>query len=107
MPDLDESQLEQAFASMSGELERLDENDPRAAAQVMRRLFHAGGMHLGAAMEEALGRMEAGEDAEQIEAELGDELSAEEALGQAGGIRLNDVRRRLLPPHQDPEIYEL
>ena len=112
LPDLDEERLERAFGSMAGELEGLDEEDPRAAARAMRRLFDATGLRLGAGMEEAMRRMEAGEDPEQVEAELGDVLESEDPFGARGRIGLADVKdvralRRMLPPRVDPELHEL
>jgi hypothetical protein len=46
----------------------------------MRKLSETTGMNLGSGMEEALRRMERGEDPEQIEAEMGDLLEGEEPL---------------------------
>jgi len=106
MPDLDEAKLEQAMASMAGELEGMNEEDPRAAAQMMRKLFGASGLNLGPGMEEALRRMEAGEDPERIEAEIGDVLEHEEPLAEASRTSLKQLRR-LLPPRIDETWHRL
>jgi putative FmdB family regulatory protein len=74
LPDMDESKMEQAMATLAQEAESVDEEDPRQAAQLMRKLSSMTGLNLGPAMEEALQRMESGEDPEQIEAEMGDLL---------------------------------
>jgi putative FmdB family regulatory protein len=71
---LDESKMEQAMSMLAREAGSLDEEDPRQAARLMRRLSEAAGFELGPGMQEAMRRMEAGEDPEQIEAELGDVL---------------------------------
>ena len=42
--DVDEARLEQAMASLAGDLDSLDENDPRQGALLMRKLFSATGM---------------------------------------------------------------
>lgn len=112
LPDLDEDRLERAFASMSGELEGLDEEDPKAAARAMRRLFDATGLRLGSGMEEAIRRMEAGEDPDRIEEEMGDVLESEDPFGARGPVGLSDMRdlralRRMLPPRVDEGVYEL
>ena len=107
MPDMDDDKLERAFESMAGELEGLDEDDPKAAARMMRRLFDASGMAMGPGMDEALRRMEAGEDPEKVEAELGDVLENEEPLMTKGEVGLKALRRRFLPPHVDDTLYEL
>lgn len=110
--NMDEAALERAMAGLASEAEGIDEEDPRQAAQLMRRMLEATGMPTGGAMEEMLRRMEAGEDPEALEEELGDALeedpllSGEGAAGVAGGSRLARLRRRL-PPEIDPELYEL
>ncbi len=106
MPDLDEAGLEHALAAMAGELEGMNEDDPRAAAQMMRKLFSASGMNLGPGMEEALRRMEAGEDPESIEADMGDVLEQEEPLAGTSRARLKALRR-LLPPRVEQTWYSL
>ncbi|NEX20526.1 zinc ribbon domain-containing protein [Thiorhodococcus mannitoliphagus] len=108
---MDEEKLMSAMASMAGELEHLDDEDPKQAAQVMRKLFQASGLKMGDAMSEAIRRMEAGEDPDQIDAELGDVLE-EEAPFSAGGSRtsveaLKQMRRDLLPPQRDSAWYPL
>ena len=42
---------------MAGDLEGLNEEAPRAAAQMMRKLFGASGLHLGPGIEAALRRL--------------------------------------------------
>ena len=78
MPDIDKSKLEHAMNVLGREAETLDENDPKQAANLMRKLSDMTGMNLGPGMEEALRRMEAGEDPEQIEQEMGDLLEGED-----------------------------
>jgi len=57
--------------------------------------------------------MEAGEDPEKIEAEMGDVFEQDPfgGLGEKGpedaGRGLAGLRRRLLPPAVDPELYEM
>lgn len=109
-PDLDDHKLERALASMAGDMDGLDGEDPRAAARMMRRLFDAGGLKVGSGMEEALRRMEAGEDPDQIEADMGDVLEDEgellEGKGPKGKAGLTNLRR-LLPPRVDETLYDL
>ena len=78
MPDLDESKMEQAMNLLAKEADHMDENDPRQAANLMRKLTDRTGLDLGPSMEDALQTMEAGEDPEQIEAEMGHLLEEEE-----------------------------
>lgn len=110
--NMDEAALERAMAGLASEAEGIDEDDPRAAAQLMRRMFETTGLPMGGPMEEMLARMEAGEDPEALEEEFGDALDedpllgGEDAGGATGGSRLARLRRRL-PPEEDPELYEL
>jgi putative FmdB family regulatory protein len=116
-PDFDEARLEKAMAALGGDLDSLDENDPRQGAQLMRKLFSATGMPVAGGMEEALKRMEAGEDPEKIEEEMGDVFEQDPFGGLLGGEggekdaspgekRLGRLRR-MLPPAHDPELYEM
>jgi len=107
LDNIDESRLEQAMMAMSGEMENIDENDPRQAARMMRRLFDSTGLQLSGGMEEAISRMEAGEDAEQIEADMGDMLEEEEPFAVKPRKLLSDLRRKYLPPKVDETLYEL
>jgi putative FmdB family regulatory protein len=75
---IDESQMEQAMNMLAGEAEKMNEEDPRQAANLMRKLSSMTGLKLGPGMEEALSRMEKGEDPETVEAEMGDLLEGEE-----------------------------
>lgn len=106
---VDEERLAAAMAGMESEWSGLDENDPRAISRAMRRLFDGAGLKLTPEMREALARMERGEDAESIEADLGDALDHGDPFAVQGTatFRLKDLRNRLLPPRIDETLYEL
>jgi len=107
--DLDEARLERAMQSLAGDLDGIDENDPRQAARVLRKLYDATGLDVGPGMDEAIRRMEAGEDPDEIEQELGDVLEQEDPFGGGGegsSMRLDRLRRRL-PPAVDERLYDL
>ena len=74
LPELpiDESKMERAIQSLAAEAESISEDDPRQAANLMRKLTDMTGLKLGDKMEEALCRIEAGEDPDLIEQEMGD-----------------------------------
>jgi hypothetical protein len=57
--------------------------------------------------EEALGRMESGEDPDKIEEEMGDLLDDENALFGSPGHRLRAMPQRLRPPQVDKTLYAL
>jgi len=104
MPDMDESKMEQAMNLIAKETDHIDENDPRQAANLMRKLTDMTGLNLGSGMEEALRRMEAGEDPEQIEEEMGDLLEGEDPFSLKD-ISAGTVKRR--PPKRDEKLYDL
>ena len=80
----DEGRMEQAMSMLAGEADKINEDDPRQAANLMRKLTDMTGMQLGDNMEEALSRMEKGEDPEKIEAEMGDLLEGEDPFILSG-----------------------
>lgn len=105
--DVDEAKLEQAMMSLAGDVDKLDEDDPKQAARLMRKLFGASGMKLGDSVEEAISRMEAGEDPDKIEQEMGDVLEDENPFSSKPKRLLDDLRRKYLPPKVDEHLYEL
>ncbi len=104
MPELDEGQMERAMMSLAGEMGNLDEEDPRQMARFMRRFSEMTGMSLGEGMEEAMRRLEAGEDPEAIEEELGDVFDEENPFGREG---IKGLRRKYVPPAHDETLYRL
>ena len=108
MEDLpfDEGQMEKAMQMLAGEAEKINEDDPRQAAQLMRKLSSMTGLNLGDGMEEALSRMEQGEDPEQIEADMGDLLEGEDPFSfMTKKGRLAATRQRA--PFHDETLYDL
>lgn len=107
LPDFDEAKMERALQSMAGEFENVSEDDPRAMGRLMRKFMDSTGMKLGAGMEEALRRLEGGEDPDQIESDMGDLLESENPFQSAAKGLPDDWRHRLLPPKVDDTLYEL
>jgi len=103
-PDLDDSRMEQAMATLAGEMGGMDEDDPKAMARFMRRFSEVSGMDLGGGMEEAISRLEAGEDPEAIEADMGDLFEGDNPFGKEKAM---SFRRRHLPPAHDETLYPL
>jgi putative FmdB family regulatory protein len=102
----DESRMEKAMHMLAGEADKINEDDPRQAANLMRKLSDMTGLQLGPGMSEALQRMEQGEDPDQIEAEMGDLLENEDPFvlpDKAGGA----VRARRPAPKRDETLYDL
>jgi putative FmdB family regulatory protein len=108
-PGFDEAKFEQAMEQLAREADGLDEEDPRQAARMMRKLYESTGMKLSDRMEEAIRRMESGEDPDRIEEEMGDLLDEEEPMfgGEDAGSKLKGLARKLRPPQVDDTLYEL
>jgi len=104
MPPLDEAKMEKAMAMLAGEAEKMNEDDPRQAAKLMRKLTDATGLTLGAGMEEALNRLEKGEDPDQIEAEMGDLLEEGEPFVVEGRGTKGSRKPK---PRVDETLYDL
>lgn len=102
----DESKMEQTMNMLAGEAENIDEEDPRQAADLMRKLSDMSGLKLGQGMEEALSRMDKGEDPEKIEAELGDILENEEPFALPGKKGKGGKIARPAP-YRDETLYDL
>ena len=102
----DEGKMEQAMNMLAGEAEKMNEDDPRQAANLMRKLSDMTGMQMGSGMEEALQRMESGEDPEQVEAEMGDILEGEEPfiLPDKKG---KGIKKKRPAPKRDAALYDL
>lgn len=103
---MDESKMEQAMAGLMREAENLNEEDPRQVAQLMRKFADKTGLNLGGAMEEAISRMEAGEDPDQIEQEMGDLMDGDELFSlDAMKKKVQSGAKR--PPMHDEKLYDL
>jgi putative FmdB family regulatory protein len=75
MPDMDDPRVERAMMEMERDIKGLDENNPKHMAHMMRKmkdLMPPGSMPKE--LDTAIKRLEAGEDPEKIEADMGDVL---------------------------------
>jgi putative FmdB family regulatory protein len=104
MPPVDEAKMEKAMAMLAGEADKINEDDPRQAVQLMRKLTDATGISLGSGMEEALHRLEKGDDPDRIEEEMGDLLEGEEPFLAEGAGKKG---RRKPKPRVDETLYDL
>ena len=100
---IDETKMEQALDSLMRESENINEDDPKQMATLMRKFTERTGMSLGDNMEEAISRMEKGEDPEQIEKEMGDLMDEDDFSFEA--IKKRALTKR--PPSHDDTLYDL
>lgn len=96
---LDDPRMEREMMKLAAELEGMDENDPRQMAAAVRKMTEIAGEPVTPAMEEMIRRLEAGEDPERIEEELGDAI--EEEMGDAGAGLAGP------PPTRDDGLYPM
>ena len=85
VPDLDDPRIARAMSEMERDMDHLDENNPKHMAQMMKKmkdLMPTGTMPKE--MDIAIKRLEAGEDPEKIEADMGD-LLGDFMGGEVGG----------------------
>ena len=105
---IDESRLEQAIMSMAGELQGLDQDNPQQAARAMRKVMNQSGIEWGDGVDEAIGRLEAGDDPDEIEATLDNSFDDDaESFSVKSRSMLRTIRRKYLPPKTDPILYDL
>ncbi len=102
---LDETKMERALEGLMQEAEHINEDDPRQMATLMRKFTNQTGISLGSPMEEALARMEAGEDPDQVEREMGELLEGDDAFSLEAMKK--KVRSQKKPPLHDEKLYEL
>ena len=95
MPDFDNPRVEHAMMELERDMEHLDENNPKHMAHMMRKMKDL--MPPGSVPKEldvAIKRLEAGEDPEKIEADMGDVLGdfmgGEEGGGAGAGGYAHD-----------------
>ena len=89
MPDFDDPRIARAMNEMERDMEHMDENNPRHMAHMMKKMKEI--MPAGSVPKEldiAIKRLEAGEDPEKIEEDMGEALSGfmgDEGPGGGGG----------------------
>jgi putative FmdB family regulatory protein len=84
MPDFDDPRIARSMSELERDMEHLDENNPKHMAHMMRKMKEL--MPSGTMPKEldvAIRRLEAGEDPEKIEADMGDVLG--DLMGGPGG----------------------
>ena len=95
-----------AGIDLLGEADKINDDDPKQAVNLMRKLSDMTGLKLGDGMDEALRRMEKGDDPEQVEAELGDILEEEDPFSlQAKKSKSIETKRK--EPLRDETLYDL
>lgn len=91
-----QAHAEREMMKLMSQADSIDENDPRQMGAFMRKMMDSTGMDPGAEINEAIRRLESGEDPEKIEEEFGplfegmeDEMAGGPA-GRGGGWSYDD-----------------
>ena len=87
MPDLDDPRVMRAMGELERDMSHMDENNPKHMAHLMRKmkdLMPADSMPKE--MDQAIKRLEAGEDPEKIEEDMGDIFGDMMGEDDAGGM---------------------
>ena len=104
---LDDARMERAMQAMAQELESAgDDEDPKQMARLMRRFGEAAGLAPGPEMEAAIARLEAGDDPDRIEEELGALGDGEGGIDDLFQLKATTTRRRR-NPRLDDELFFL
>lgn len=74
MPDLDDPKIERAMMQIEKEMANLDEGNPKHLAHMMKKMKEIMPGAMPKELDDAIRRLEAGEDPEQIEEDMGDLL---------------------------------
>jgi len=104
-PGFDETRMERALGELAQEAEKMNEEDPKSMAQLMRKFSAKTGLVLNENMEHALSRLEAGEDPDQIEREMGDVFDGENKLPFDFRQTGKKVKGKI--PARDEKLYEM
>jgi hypothetical protein len=99
----DESKMEKALHMLESEMPNINEDDPRQTSMLIRKMAEAAGGRLDDGMEEALRRMEAGEDPDKIEEEMGDQLDPDSLFQASKKIKGRAAKRITY----DETLYDL
>jgi putative FmdB family regulatory protein len=94
LPDVDESKMMRVMSELERDMDHFDENNPKHMAHMMRKMKEA--MPPGVMpkeMDVAIKRLEAGEDPEKIEADMGDVFGEMMGGGEGGGGSAGDYTR--------------
>lgn len=100
---LDDPRVEREMMRLMSDLEGMDEESPQAMAGAVRRMAEISGEPITPTMEEMIRRLEAGEDPDRLEEEMGDALEEEMGLDSSGP----DTGHGAAPPVRDGGLYPM
>lgn len=113
----EDARMESAMQAMEREFSRVDENDPKAMAKMMRRMAELTGEKIDGEMEEVVRKLEEGADPESLEEAMGGGDGGEDdPYGMGGGADATAdagtkegkfrFKVRRAGPRRDPQLYD-
>jgi putative FmdB family regulatory protein len=100
---IDESRLAEGMQKLEREVDRLNEDNPKEAARMLRKFSDMTGIRFNDMFQKAISRLESGESPEEIEQDMGDALESEDPFIFEAAKR----KAAKKPPAKDDTLYEL
>ncbi|MGD9202106.1 MAG: zinc ribbon domain-containing protein [Chitinispirillia bacterium] len=101
---VDETKMAHAMQKLMGEAEKMNDEDPRKAVQLMQKFSSITGLKYNDSIQEALSRLESGEDPENIEAQMGEAFEGEDPFILPAK---NNQGKKPVQPSYDDTLYEM
>lgn len=108
-PDFDtgDERVANAIDELGDKIDKMDDTDTEGAAKLMQEFSQKSGVKFSKEVNEALGRMAAGEDADTVASQLGDALSSENPFDTSTTSPESVPQKQVLPFTKDPTLYEM
>jgi len=105
-PEAEDPRMEAAFDQLEGEMDSIDENDPRSMGRMMRRMSELTGEKLDGQMEEVVRKLEEGADPDKLEEQMGEAFGGEGEGGEDEYGGMGGMGGRRGGPTRDPTLYD-
>ncbi len=107
-PDFDtgDERVAGAIEELGSKIDSMDDTDASGAARLMQEFSQKSGVKFNKDVNEALGRLAAGEDADAVASQLGDALDSDNPFDTTG-IKGASSGARPHPFTKDPTLYEM
>lgn len=108
-PDFDtgDERIAGAIEELGTKIDRMDDTDTEGAARLMQEFSQKSGVKFSREVNEALSRMAAGEDADDVADTLGDALTSENPFDTPLSSQDTPEQRRPAQFTKDPTLYEM
>ena len=102
--DVSDERIAGAIDELGSKIDNMDDTDASGAAKLMREFSRKSGVKFKKSVEDALGRIEGGEDADKVVADIGDDLENPfDAQGASSGSSASVAE----PYARDPTLHDM